>query len=135
MPAGRPLKFKSVEELQEKIERWLEDCRKNNRPLVITGLAISLDTTRETLLDYQDRDEFSDTIIKAKQLCENYTEEYLFTGKNVAGAIFNLTNNFRNWKNKQYSDLTSGDKPIPILGVNVPNNHSNEEDISVKEED
>ena len=135
MPAGRPLKFKSAEELQEKIDSWLEDCKKKNRPLTITGLAIALDTTRETLLDYQEKEEFSDTIIKAKQLCENYADEYLFTGKNVAGAIFNMVNNYKGWKNKYNQDITSGDKPIPIFGNAIPTDNSNKEDSGVKEED
>ena len=127
---GRPLKFRTVEELQEKIDAYFESCweevpvmtsrgtyliRKNPetgeeelvtirqqvKPYTITGLAIALDTTRETLLDYEERDEFSDAIKKAKAQCEQYAEEQLFKAKNPAGAIFNLTNNYKRWSNKQ----------------------------------
>lgn len=31
---------------------------------MITGLALALDTTRDTLMDYEGKDEFSDTIKK-----------------------------------------------------------------------
>lgn len=58
---GRPLKFKNKEELQEKIDEYF-----NNTPQeewTITGLAIALDTYRSVLCDYEDKDEFSNTIV------------------------------------------------------------------------
>ena len=127
---GRPLKFKTVQVLQEKIDAYFESCwedvpvmtargtyltRKNPetggeelvtirqqvKPYTITGLAVALGTTRETLLDYEDRDEYSDTIKMAKARIEQYAEEQLFKAKNPAGAIFNLINNYKRWSNKQ----------------------------------
>lgn len=87
-------------------------------PYTTTGLAIALDTTRETLLDYGDGkydskvtsdpsdDKFSDTIKKAKLKVQQYAELYLFEGKNTAGAIFNLKNNHA-WKDRSEVDETS----------------------------
>lgn len=100
---GRPLKFKTVEELEAKIDAWLKDCEEKRKPLTITGLALALDTSRKVLVEYEDRDEFSNAIKKAKLMCENYTEAYLFSGKNVVGAIFNLKNNY-NWRDKQETE-------------------------------
>ena len=97
---GRPLKFKTVKELQGKTDKYFEGCKKEKRPLTITGLALALATNRQTLLNYEERDEFFDTIKKAKLMCENFAEEFLFTGKQVAGTIFNLKNNY-GWKDKQ----------------------------------
>lgn len=119
----KPLKFKSVEELQEKIDNYFESCweedddgkRKQVKPYTVTGLANYLDTTRETLLDYEKRDEFSDTIKRAKSKCEQFAEEYLFTGKNTAGAIFNLINNYKRWENKKNTDLTSKGESIKTV--------------------
>jgi len=92
---GRPLKFKTVNDIKEKIDKYFKDCGEINRPLTITGLALALDTNRETLLRYENKnDEFYDTIKKAKLMCENFAEEKLF-GNNVAGVIFNLKNNYR----------------------------------------
>jgi hypothetical protein len=48
------------------------------RPYTVTGLALWLNTTRQTLLDYQNKDEFFDTIIQAKQRIKNYAAERLF---------------------------------------------------------
>jgi hypothetical protein len=100
---GRPLKFKTVGEMQEKIDAYFKECDEKDKPYTITGLALALDTTRDLLLDYQyNRDEFSDTIKRAKLKCENYAEMHLFKGKNgVVGAIFNLKNNYSRWVDKQ----------------------------------
>jgi len=106
---GRPLKFKSAKELQSKIDAYFRDCDKKKKPYTITGLALALDTTRETLLDYEERDEFSDTIKKAKLKCQAYAEEQLFTNRNTAGVIFNMVNNY-GWKNKQDIDNNIGNK-------------------------
>lgn len=138
MPGGRPMKFETVKELQEKINAYFADCdphweeqgewvdaRDENRkviynddgqaqqkwvvkmvqtkqkPYTITGLALALDTTRETLLDYEnnpDREEFSDTIKRAKIKCQNFAESSLFAS-NATGPIFNLKNNY-NWRDQ-----------------------------------
>lgn len=119
-PGGRPLKFKTVQELQDKIDVYFDSCweiddtgKKQTRPYTITGLARALDTTRETLLDYEDKVQYSDTIKRAKMKVAEYVEEYLFMGKNQTGAIFNLKNNF-NWKDKTETDLTSGGESLNV---------------------
>jgi len=126
---GRPLKFKSVKELQKKIEdyfdscyeeRWLDEYRRDDngdwilddkgkrkefhikknvqiREFKITDLAIFLDTSRETLLDYQGKSEFSDTIKQAKLKIESGYEDRLISRGN-SGDIFALKN--FNWKDK-----------------------------------
>jgi len=129
---GRPLKFATVGELQTKIDQYFESCwqdrlvrdNKGNvvmgndgkplhekaqvKPYAITGLAVALDTTRETLLDYQnsvfgeklikDNEELfkglSDAIKRAKETIKEYAESSLYTIKNPAGAIFNLKANW-----------------------------------------
>lgn len=111
MPAGRPLKFTSVEDMQNKIDAYFRYCDENDKPYTISGLALALDTCRDTLLEYQGKEEFSDTINKAKQKVHVFVEERLF-GSNVAGPIFNLKNNF-GWKDKTDHELTGeGGGPI-----------------------
>lgn len=112
MPVGRPLKFKSVEELDSKIQAYFDSCDKDGTPYTFTGLSLALDTTRETLLDYEEKDQYSDSIKKAKLRCENYAETSLFNGKNVAGVIFNLKNNYKRWKDKTETDITSKGESI-----------------------
>ena len=98
MPAGRPLKFETVEILQEKIDTFFKQCDDNKEPYTITGLALALDTNRKTLIRYEDRDVFSHTVKKAKLKCENYVEKLLLSGNNAAGSIFALKN--YDWSDK-----------------------------------
>lgn len=134
MAAGRPLKFKSVEELQAKIDAYFAACDSHTssyvlktgemiqipdpKPYTITGLAIALDTTRETLLDYGEREEFSDAIRKAKLKCQNCAEESLWKPKIATGVIFNLVNNY-GWKNKTETDVTSGGEKLQPAVINI----------------
>ena len=41
----------------------------------ISGLAVALDTSRQTLINYEEREEFFDTIKRAKQFIESIVEE------------------------------------------------------------
>lgn len=123
MGAGRPLMYKTKEELQEKIDEYFESCegeiitdkdgipmfdkngnviRVGRRPLTITGLALALGfNSRQALLNYQAREEFYDTIMRAKAIVEQYAEERLFDKDGANGAKFSLANNFEGWREKQ----------------------------------
>lgn len=100
---GRPLKFQSVDELERLIEDYFSDCDSKGRPYTITGLALALDTDRATLMRYECKEDFYNTIKKAKLKCENYAEEQLFVTRNTAGVIFNMKNNY-GWVDKQEVD-------------------------------
>lgn len=115
--------FTSVEEMQEKIDAYFEECEgvimkdeEGNpllnkygqpiiygaKPLTITGLALALGfNTRQSLLNYEGKDEFLDTIKKAKSKVEQYAEERLFDKDGSNGAKFSLSNNFKGWAEKQ----------------------------------
>lgn len=120
---GRPPKYTSKEEIQEKIDKYFEECEgkvlKNEdgspyldkfgnpviygaKPPTITGLALALGfTSRQALLNYQAKKEFVDTITRAKARVEQYAEERLFDKDGANGAKFSLANNFKGWDNKQ----------------------------------
>ncbi len=127
--AGRPPKYKTKEEMQEKIDEYFESCyrpvilfnkdvmkyvtvkdeegnviKEQYRPFTVTGLADALDMTRQSLLNYSNNEEFFDTIMRAKRKCELYAEERLYDKNGNKGAMFSLANNFENWKNKQEVD-------------------------------
>jgi hypothetical protein len=104
---GRPLKFKSPEELQQKIDEFFDKT-----PLLeqtVTGLALHLDTFRDVLCDYQEKDEFSNTIKRAKLRIEHAYEK---RGMEKGGAfdIFRLKN--MGWVDKHETDLTSKGEKI-----------------------
>jgi hypothetical protein len=120
---GRPPTFKSKEEMQEKIDEYFKECegeiirdecgnpvedKRGNilkigaRPLTVTGLALALGfNSRQSLLNYQGKEEFMDTITRAKTRIEQYAEERLFDKDGANGAKFSLANNFEGWKEKQ----------------------------------
>jgi hypothetical protein len=77
------------------------------RPYTVTGLALWLDTTRHTLLHYEDRPDFLHTIVRAKLRIENFASERLFDPNTLTrGAIFSLSNNSNDWVEKKATELT-----------------------------
>jgi len=93
-PNGQPLKFKTPEILQEKINEYFKKCDEEKRPYTISGLAYELEISRETLLDYQKKELYGDTVTRAKQKVMRYAEETLWNAKNPSGVIFSMKNNF-----------------------------------------
>lgn len=72
------------------------------KPLTITGLALALGfVSRQSLLNYEAKDEFFDTIKRAKARVEEYAESRLFDKDGSNGAKFSLSNNFKGWAEKQ----------------------------------
>lgn len=98
--SGRPRKYNTVEEMQEVIDNYFKERDTEGLPYTVSGLALALDMTRETLLRYEENLEFSDTIKRAKQKIEDYVETRLFVSGISTGVIFNLKNNF-GWRDKQ----------------------------------
>lgn len=130
---GRPPLFKSVEEIQDKIDDYFSYCdnriktiynEKNGddiqvsdpEPYTMSGLAYYLGMDRKTLVNYSHDDLFFPTIKKARSRVEwdvdrRMNDRSTFT----PGQIFNTKNNF-GWTDKTETDITSGGKPLPILG-------------------
>ena len=109
--AGRPLKFKTAEEMEESINNYFSECDNNTVevyskkqqeivemkmpiPYTIEGLCSVLDVTRKTLLNYENKDEFLHTIKKAKKdILRNQVEAGLIGTANNAMTMFLLKNN------------------------------------------
>lgn len=123
MPGGRPLKFKTVEELDEKINQYFTKCENEGKRPFITEMAFYLDTSRETLREYKERPEYVDSIKRALARCEMELERNLLEGKvNPTGAIFNLKNNY-GWRDKTETDVTSGGKTIMLMPSELIEKH------------
>lgn len=116
---GRPAMYKTVEELQEAIDKYFQSCfipyidkhgnqvfNKDgeqvyiqNQPFTIIGLALALGfKDRQSLIDYNEKPEFTWTITRAKQICEQYANNRLFDKDGCNGAKFTLINNFKGYK-------------------------------------
>ena len=123
--------------MQEKIDNYFKECEgevlknedgsiftdKNGmpvivgaRPLTMSGLANALGfSSRQSLLNYEGKKEFMDTIMRARARVEQYTEECLFDKNSANGAKFSLANNFEGWKEKQEVEVTEHYKLEDLL--------------------
>lgn len=117
---ARPLKYKTVDELQAAIDEYFKACEgrplldDKGQPVLLKGLPVMLDVTpptvtglalalgfagRQALLNYQGRKQFKDAITRAKSRCEAYAEGRLFDRDGTHGAQFSLRCNF-GWSDK-----------------------------------
>lgn len=116
---GRPKKYHNAEEMQIIIDEYFASCLKIRwengnpvkdalgnfvyeyvRPPTMSGLANALDMSRQSLINYKNKDEFFDTIERARRKVEMFTEEKLFEKETCNGSKFSLSNNF-GWAEKQ----------------------------------
>jgi hypothetical protein len=90
-PGGRPPIFKSVEELQEKIDAYKEYLETSGKPPTIAGLAYYTGIDRKTLFNYKQKDEFFPPIKKfVDWIISTYEEQAAEKGN--AGIIFLMKN-------------------------------------------
>lgn len=87
---GRPAKYKSPEELYQRILQYYEDLGEQ-RP-TITGLCLHMGfASKQSLYDYAKKEEFRFLINRALLIIEEGYEQMLF-GPNPSAAIFALKN-------------------------------------------
>ena len=123
---GRPIAFNSPEEMQEKIDAYFAECKEEDRPLTMSGLAYALDVDRKTIVNYEKKHKYFRTVQRARQRVELYSEEQLFRNQGtVNGVKFSLTNNF-GWEDKQTKNHT-GDVPKFNVTFNTPENDGDDE--------
>lgn len=94
---GRPPVYDDPAVLQAKVDAYFEACKRGNRVNSITGLALGLGMTMETLYRYAEKPEFSEIIKIARLRIENFYEERL-PYPNATGSIFALKQ--FGWKDK-----------------------------------
>lgn len=119
---GRKPKWSTPEELENEIDQYFEQCKKEREVPTVSGLAYCLGTNRQTLINYENspnnnwlknsdddfKGECSDIIKMAKSYIESRYEQALFTKTSTTGAIFALKNGFKDWKDKQEVVQTTG---------------------------
>lgn len=106
-----PRKLNSIDKVRGIIDEWVERCRKDKRPLTVTGLALALGIGKETLKQYLREDSMknaapaedaitgevrfltvSDVIKRAYLLIEDDLVNRAMSTNNPGGAIFVLKN-------------------------------------------
>lgn len=120
---GRPRAFKSVEEVEKKINAYFNYCEEKEKPYTMSGLAYYLEIDRKTLLNYSKNEEYFHAIKKARDKVQMQLEECLYRLGNNSGVIFNLKNNF-DWKDKmevEKTDMTKVDELLKEIKDNASN--------------
>ncbi|MBA3758881.1 hypothetical protein H0X10_04635 [Candidatus Saccharibacteria bacterium] len=103
---GRPLKFESPEVMLTKAQEYFNDTPREE--WTITGVAVYLDTSRVTLMEYEGKPEFVNAIKKIKDQVE-MAYEISLRKRGGSGDIFGLKN--FGWRDKFETDITTdGDK-------------------------
>ena len=131
---GRPRAFKSVEEVEEKINAYFNYCEEKEKPYTMSGLAYYLEVSRQTLVNYSYEDEYFDTIKKARDKVQMQLEENALSNKaNPTFTIFNLKNNF-DWKDKiehSSSEVENINKNLSNIAdlLNNPKPNRSEKDV------
>ena len=131
---GRPRAFKSVEEVEEKINAYFNYCEEKEKPYTMSGLAYYLGIDRKTLLNYSKNEEYFHTIKKARDRVQMQLEENALSNKaNPTFTIFNLKNNF-DWKDKiehSSSEVENINKNLSNIAdlLNNPKPNRSEKDV------
>lgn len=106
---GRPLKYESAEELQSAVDEYFKSLKDDKgafyiRPPTVSGLALHLDISTRSLLDYGKgvvgNKEFPPIVSRAKQRCESFLEEAAITGK-TKNPISLLSMNFGRYEKRE----------------------------------
>lgn len=133
-PVGKPLAFKTVQELQDKIDEYFAFCDNriksvfveklgeqvtvsNPAPYTMSGLAYALGVDRKTILNYGNKEDYFHAIKNARARIESDVEARMSDKETFTpGLIFNAKNNF-GWKDKSEVDMKNngGDfKPVTV---------------------
>jgi hypothetical protein len=112
---GSPPFYTDPDKLQEACDSYFIQCKEDDVPATITGLALALGfSTRKSLLDYAEKLEFVNIIKKARLRVESEYENRLSSNA-PTGAIFALKN--MGWQDRQ--ELTGKDGKDLISSVKI----------------
>lgn len=127
---GRPVAFKSPEEMQKKMYEYLD--RQSNRvsetmssagvvrtvdpaPITVEGFCVSAGITKASFYNYARKPKFRTLCNQFRQIVESYLVEQLVDGKKGNKADFILKNAFGDeWKEKSDVSLNGAVKGICI---------------------
>lgn len=99
---GKPLKWATPAELADAINAYLETTP--SEELTVTGLCLAIGASKQLLIDYENRPEFSEIVKEAKLIVE-HSYEVSLRKNGRTGDIFALKN--FGWKDKQEVEQTS----------------------------
>lgn len=133
---GRPPKYKTAEELQERIDAYFyEHCKKEDEIPNVLGLVVFLGfSDRCSLSEYERKPEFTHTIKRAKTRIYNEKIQLAMRGAiNPTIFIFDAVNNHgmintrsKSKNDNQYTTEEKGPVPVTVTFVD-PETYTEEE--------
>lgn len=99
---SRPPIFDSPEDFTRVAEEYFAKRESEDKPFTVNGLALALGMTRQSLLNYGEREGFLDAVKAVRARLEDHWETRL-AGGNAAGTIFWLKN--QGWSDKTETEL------------------------------
>lgn len=113
MAGGRPKLFKSLEELEERIEEFYAYCEMNKKPLTFERLSTFLKVDRKTIYNYEQRDEFFPCIKAVRdRILADLMEKGMEGQINATFGIFCLKN--YGYADKQEVTSTNVNKNVSL---------------------
>ena len=102
-------RYQNPEEMEPRIDKYFEECDAAQKAYTVPGLCLALGfSSRQTLSNYRQMEEFEDTVKTALLRIEAQRVEQLISSKgNVAGQIFDLKNNFA-YQDRTQVDMGNG---------------------------
>jgi len=126
-PVGRPTDYRP--EFCQKVEDYLSTVGRENTSLpMVEGFAVYLGVSRRVLYKWsKEHKEFMHALekIRVAQLLQ-LVDDGIYGGKEVNATIVKLMLQ-NNHGMKERKDVTSGDKPLPILDALSKNNGNNQD--------
>ena len=117
---GRPLLFKSAEELQERIDAFYEYCEERGEVLTFERLAVFLGCDRKTIYNYETKDEF---FLTMKAVRERIIADLMTKGLcgdiNTTFGIFCLKNYGYSDKQEVTSTNVNVNKDVNLSGIST----------------
>ena len=83
-PGGRPVKWKTPQEMYLAGETYLKARLEQKKVLKIAGLALALDLSYQGLLEYEEKPQFSETVKKLKTMILDAAEDRLYSNHTTA---------------------------------------------------
>jgi hypothetical protein len=110
-PGGRPPIYTRSEDLEAKIEEYKHNCKLTDETPTLTGMILHIGfNSKDTFYEYGKKEEFSESIKKARLWIESLYERDL-REKGHSGTIFGLKN--MGWKDKIETEHSGS------IGVNI----------------
>ena|SRR3990167_5972138 len=127
---GRRPKYGNEDAFVTQILGYFAKCEEKKEMPNKAGLCLFLGISRPVYKDYKRK--YPNALKGAEDTIENAWVQRL-GGNSPTGAIFYLKNAYSEfYRDRHETDITSGGKPIPILG-NVQTNDSAKKDTAIKE--